>query len=110
MKQIRPSVGIYIQIFVAFLPQTLAQNAIAYASNPLMNVDSLSPSPELKTMLLHNLNKHSDGGETLETLASSKSHSAAKHLAAPSLPISLDLFKVQIFMEESFNLKILAKV
>lgn len=63
-----------------------AQNPVAYASNPLMNVDSLSPSPELKTMLLHNLNKHSDGEETLEALGSSKARGPTRH--------SLDIFKV----------------
>lgn len=72
-----------------------AQKPIAFASNPLMNVD-LAPTTELKAMLLHNLNKHSDGEETLEALGShSKSLGVPKYSAATALPpTALDVFKV----------------
>lgn len=91
MQLIWPCVGTLISLI---FHGALAQKPLAYASNPLMNVDSLSPSLELKTTLLHNLNKHSGGEEALETLSSSKSHAAGKHSSAAALPISLDLFKV----------------
>jgi hypothetical protein len=86
--------AVFFLVLLLFPSITIAQQVrpIAHASNPLMNLDSLSPSPELKTMLLNNLNKHSDGEETLEALENSRG--ANKHSSATTLPVALDLFKV----------------